>query len=329
MKIEFVKNVVCHIAGIDKSTLDSIYKSYGNNPEIVIGNLDEISEEIKENEKMNYLFNQWSKFKEKNNDKYKSIEKEMDKHWMNLFQDNVSDIINNNKNKRIIFVGNNNHYRHLSRKIDLPTPSRFYLKVNNEKHCKDVVKGYMEDYIEDIVNGSFPLSYLDHKFIKNRRERISKYYHNWGYDLKDESEIMDFLDLTINQKKMETLDYLYYASKMPYHSGSNIHPDKNNLYAYSNPWEALYTLIPNKVLVKTGIKNGEPFIKEERENEFGKLKFRGYLYQLDKKTFMPMGRKNSTKFKSTIAAKILKKEKFLSLTSVCRKHEINCFKMKK
>ena len=132
----------------------------------------------------------------------------------------------------------------------------------------------MEDYIEDIVNGSFPLSYLDHKFIKNRRERISKYYHNWGYDLKDESEIMDFLDLTINQKKMDTLNHLYYASRMPYYAGSNVHPDKSNLIAYSNPWDALYELIPKKTQIKTGIKNGDPYIEEERENEFSKLKDR-------------------------------------------------------
>lgn len=327
MKFDIEKNIICHIAGVDKNLVNQLSKLYGNNPEIILDNLDEIGEEIKENEKMNYLFNQWSRFKEKNNEKFKSIEKEMDRHWTNLFQDHVKDIINNNKNKRIIFIGNNHHYRHLSRKIDLPTASRFYLKVNPEKHCQDIVRGYMEDYKNDIINGSFPLSYLDHKFINNRRERISKYYHNWGYDLKEESDILDFLDLTINQKKMETLDYLYYASKMPYYSGSDVHPDKGNLYAYSNPWEALYTLIPKKVQVKYGIKNGEPYIQEERLDEFKKLKFKAYLYQLDKKTFMPIGKKNSTKFKSTLPSKILKKEKFHSLTSVCRKHEINCYKM--
>ena len=328
MKLEIEKNIICHIAGVDKNLYNQLSKLYGNNPEIILDNLDEVGESIKENEKMNYLFGQWTRFKDKNNDKFKSIEKEMDRHWMNLFQDHVKDVINNNKNKRIIFIGNNHHYRHLSRKIDLPTASRFYLKVEPDKHCQDIIRGYLEDYQNDIINGSFPLSYLDHKFINNRRERISKYYHNWGYDLKEENDILDFLDLTINQKKMETLDYLYYASKMPYYSGSDVHPDKGNLYAYSNPWEALYTLIPKKVQIKYGIKNGEPYIEEERENEFKKLKFKGYLYQLDKKTFMPIGKKNSTKFKSTLPSKILKKEKFHSLTSVCRKHEINCFKCK-
>lgn len=328
MKIDIMKNVICHIAGIDKNLHIKLDQVYGNNPEIILDDLDQIGEEIKENEKMNYLFNQWSKFKEKNNDKYKSIEKEMDRQWMNLFQDHIKDIINNNKNKRIIFIGNNYHYRHLSRKIDIPTVSRFYLKVEPDKNCQDVVKGYIEDYQKDIINGTFPLSYLDHKFIRNRRDRISKYYHNWGYDIKEENDILEFLDLTVNQKKMDSLEHLYYASKMPYYSGSNIHPDKGNLYGFSNPWEALYTLIPNKVQVKSGIKNGEPYIKEDRENEFKKLKFKGYLYQLDKKTFIPIGKKNSSKFKSTIAAKILKKEKFYSLTSVCRKHEINCLKKK-
>jgi len=328
MKIDIVKNVICHIAGVDKELKEMLTKSYGNNPEIIIDNLDLVGDDIKEHKKMNYLYNQWARFKEKSNDKYKSIEKEMDKLWMNLLQDHIKDVINNNLNRRIIFYGNNNHYRHLSRKVDLPTASRFFLKVDPNKHCCDVVKGYLDDYQNDIIKGSFPLSYLDHKFISKRRERISKYYSNWGYDLKNTDEIMDFLDLTVNQKKMESLDYLYYASKMPYYLSSNIHPEsKGNLYAYSNPWEALYTLIPKKVLIKSGIKNGEPFIKEERENEFLKLKFKGYLYHLDKKTFIPMGKKNSTKFKSSLPSKILKKEKFYSLTSACRKHKINCIKL--
>lgn len=331
MKIDVVKNVVCHIAGVDEELVNKLIQTYNNNPEIILDNLDQFGEEIKEHKKMNYLFNQWSKFKEKNNEKYKSIEKEMDKLWMNLLQDHIKATINNNLNKRIIFYGNNNHYRHLSKKIDLPTASRFFLKVKPDKHCQDIVRGYLEDYQKDIIKGSFPLSYLDHKFISNKRERISKYYYNWGYDLKTEDEIMEFLDLTINQKKMDSLDYLYYASKMPYYLGADIHPgkgEKSNLYGFSNPWDALNTLIPNKIQVKTGVKNGEPYIKEERDNEFTKLKFKGYLYYLDKKTFVPMGKKKSTKFKSSLPAKIIKKEKFYSLTSVCRKHDINCLKKK-
>lgn len=328
MKLPVEKNVICHIAGVNKDLTSKLKKLYGNNPEIVLDDLDIFSEEIKDNEKMNYLFGQWSRFKEKNNDKYKSIEKEMDRYWTNLFHDHIKNIINNNKNKRIIFFGNNTHYKHLSRKIDIPTISKFFLNVNKDQHSQEIIKGYLEDYQDDIIKGVFPLSYLDPKFINNKRNRTSKYYFNWGYDIKEEEEILEFLDLTINQKKMESLDYLYYASKMPYYSGANIHPDKGNLYAFSNPWEALFSLIPKKVMVSSGIKNGEPFLKEDRELEFNKLKFKGYLYFLDKKTFMPIGKKNSTKFKSTIPSKILKKEKFYSLTSACRKHLINCLKFK-
>lgn len=329
MKIPVEKNVICHIAGIDKELTNKIKKQYGNNPEIILDDLDFIGEQIKDDKKMNYLFDQWTKFKDKNNEKYKSVEKEMDRHWQNIFQDHVMDIINNNRNKRIIFFGNNNHYKHLSKKIDLPTASRFYLKTNIDEHCKNIVKNYLSDYEEDIINGSFPLSFLDHNFIKSRRSRISKYYENWGYDIKNEDEIVEFLDLTINQKKMETLNHLYYASRMPYYPGANIHPEKNNLVAYSNPWEALYELIPKKCQIKTGIKNGDPYIEEGKEAEFQKLRFKGYLYHLDKKTFMPFGRKNSSKFKSSLPAKILKKEKFNSLTSVCRKHDVDCIKNKK
>ena len=86
-------------------------------------------------------------------------------------------------------------------------------------------------------------------------------------------------------------------------------------------------MIPKKFQITTGIKNGEPYIQEKKENEFSKLKFKGYLYHLDKKTFIPMGKKNSTKFKSSLPSKILKKEKFYSLTSACRKHQINCIKL--
>lgn len=323
MKVSIEKNVVCHIAGIDQKLKDLIGKKYGNNPEIIIDDLDILNQEIKDNEKMNYLFNQWTKFKEKNNDKFKTIEKEMDRLWQNLFQDHIMDKINNNRNKRIVFYGDNNHYKHLSKKIDLPTTSRFYLKVDDKEHCHDLVKDYLLKFQDDIILGTFPLSFLDHSFIINRRKRISKYFHNWGYDLKNYDEIMDFLDLTINQKKMESLDYLYYASKMPYYIGSNIHPEKDKtIFAFSNPWEALEQLISTKIKVKLEIEEGKPIFKELKKGEFNKLKFKGYLYQLDKKTFIPNGKKNLNKFKSNLPAKIFRKDKFYNLKSISNKYNI-------
>jgi len=323
MKISVEKNVLCHIAGINDELMGEIDKKYGNNPEILIDNLDELNNSIKDNEKMNYLFRQWSKFKDKNNDKYKSVEKEMDRQWQNLFQDHVMDIVNNNRNRRIIFVGDNNHYKHLSRKIELPTASRFYLKVNPKEHCRGIVNNYINMYKDDIVNGTFPLSFLDHKFLCNRRKRISKYFVNWGYELKDYDEILDFLDLTVNQKKMEMLDHLYIASKMPYHLGSSIHPDKDkNIYGYSNPWDAINDMIPGKYKIKLEIENGKPIFREMKEGEFNKIKFKGYLYQLDKKTFIPMGKKDSSKFKSSLPARIINKDKFLNIKSIMNKYDI-------
>jgi len=327
MKIRFEKNIICHIAGITPSFRNKIKNKYQGNPEIEIFDLDEKADIIKEDKKMSFLYNQWELFKNKNNEKYKSIEKEMDLYWHNSLSDFIEEVVKKYENKRLIFLGDNTHFRHLSKKVDIPTGNKFYLTVNPKEYCPEIVQGFLDGYQNDIINGSFPLSFLDHKFIIDRRKRINKMFQKWDYQDKNEEQILEFLELSLNQKKMDLLDHLYIASKMPYYTGKDMYPDKGkSLIAYSNPWDALFTLIPPKTNVSNGIKKGEPFIKEDKINEFEKLKFKGYLYQIDKSTFLPLSKKNSNKFKSTLPSKILKKEKFLSLTSVCRKHNIDCIK---
>lgn len=327
MKIRFEKNIICHVAGMTPSFRQKIRNKYQGNAEIEIIDLDEKADIIKEDKKMSYLFNQWELFKEKKNDKYKSIEKEMDIYWNNSLTDFIDEVIKKYENKRIIFLGDNTHFRHLSKKVDIPSGNKFFLQVNPKEYCPEIVQGFLAVYQNDIINGSFPLNFLDHKFIIERRKRINKMFHKWNYQDKNEDDILTFLELSLNQKKMDLLDHLYIASKMPYYSGADIHPDKaKSLYAYSNPWEALFTLIPPKTQVSTGVKKGDPYLKEDRKNEFEKLRFKGYLYQIDKTTFLPISKKNTTKFKSSLPAKILKKEKFFSLTSVCKKHNIDCLK---
>lgn len=327
MKILFEKSIICHVTGMIPSFRQKILSKYQGNPELEIIDLDEKADIIKNDKKMSYLFKQWELFKEKKNNKYKSIEKEMDLYWFNSLADFIVDIVKKYENKRLIFLGDNTHFRHLSKKVDIPTGNKFYLQVSSEELCTETVQGYLDNYQNDIINGSFPLSFLDHKFILERRKRINKIYHKWDYQDKNEDQIFDFLELSLNQKKMDLLDHLYISSKIPYYLGADIYPDKGkSLFAYSNPWNALFTLIQPKLNISYGIKKGKPFIKEDKQDEFKKLKFKGYLYQVDKVTFLPISQKNNMKFKSTLPSKIFKKEKFFSLTSVCRKHNIDCLK---
>jgi hypothetical protein len=328
MKLRIEKNVICHIVGLTPSFREKIKLKFQGNPEVELIDLDAKAEELKYDKKMEYLYHQWELFKEKNNEKFKSIEKEMDLYWHNSLSDFINDNIKKYNDKRLIFIGENNHFRHLSKKVDIPTGNKFYLNIDDKNLCHDVIKGFLTSYHDDIIKGSFPLSFLDHKFLIERRKRTNKMFNNWDYQNKNEEEIFEFLELSLNQKKMELLNHLYYATKMPYYSGAEIHPDKDkSLIAFSNPWDALFTLIPPKSNVSSGVKKGEPFIKEELKKAFEKLKFKAYLYQLDKTTFIPINKKDSSKFRSTLPAKILKKEKFHSLTSVCRKHNIDTIKL--
>lgn len=328
MKINYEKNVVCHISGITPSFRDGIYNKFKDNGEIEIVDLDKKGEDIRVHNKMEYLYNQFRIFKSKNNEKYKSIEKEMDLFWYNNLNDFIMDTIKYNREKRIIFIGDNNHFRHLSKKVEIPCGNRFYLSVNEREYCLEMVKGYLNNYYEDIINNEFPLNFLDHKYIIEKRKRVNKMFNSWGYLDKNDDDIMEFLDLSLNEKKMELLDYVYYGSKMPYYSGSEIHPDKGkNLMGYSNAWDAIFSLVPKSSKIEYGVKEGVPYIEEKVLGGFNKLKFKGYLYRLDTGTFIPNSKKDGNKFKSSLPAKILKKEKFYSITSICRKHNIDVKKI--
>ena len=153
--------LTCHIVGLNpvskKELIEELNKKIFNPID-----LDQINNEIITDKEMDSMFKQYQKMKESKNDKFKELDKKMSTFWENKFLELLNEKVK--IDKKNILIGQSNHYKYLGRKINLNTPNKFFIK-NTDDDIKKLISYNLTTYHEDIVNGKFPLEYLDFNFL--------------------------------------------------------------------------------------------------------------------------------------------------------------------
>jgi hypothetical protein len=299
------ENVICHIMGLnsiskkyfmtkmDYSTYDCI-------------DLDLISNEIIKDYDMDKMYNQYENLKKKKNERYKDIGKKMTAFW----EKNFNELINENirSDKKVILIGKNHHYKQLSKKINLPTTNKFYVKSNIKQDIEEIIEYNLDNYRKDIIKGIFPIEYLNFNFLMKQKEALKNSYLKSGYLEKTIPQINVILNL-LSKKKIKG-NNLYISLRDSYNLNSKIHPKKNSkIFAYSEPVLALLGSFrfDESELVKSYHKNRVK-IKEKKNGILKKLKKKRFLYLVDTKTFIPHEKGNNVKFFSQAPVVIKDKE---------------------
>ena len=212
-------NVICHIVGLNPQLKKSFNKNYSNKIYNVI-DLDEINDEIFNNPDMEKLFKKYQSLKKNKNDKYKDIEKKMSVFW----EKNFSNLVFQNipAKKKIILIGNNNHYKQLSKKMDLPTTNKFLIKSNDKIYVSNLIKYNLDNHKKKIINGCFPINYLDFDYLLKKKKSIDESYKKSGYLEKTLEQIQEILNLLA--KRNIPGKGLYVSLKDGYNINSKIHP---------------------------------------------------------------------------------------------------------
>ena len=252
---------ICHIIGLNsqlKKNLDDLKNDFN------IIDLDIINQKIVSDNYLNNLYERFEKLKKEKNDKYKDIEKKMTIYWESEFYKQINEIAT--EKKKNIFIGSNTHYKLSTKRINLNTN--------------------LDMYRDQIINGQFPLEYLDTKFLIKKKETLISSYKKLGYNEKTFEEIINILKTFC---KTEDKNELWISLKEPYNVDTKIYPKDNNaIVAYSQPEFAIIDSFSfSDDEIQTTISNDSLSIKEIKENSLTKLKKKRYLYMVDKTNFLP------------------------------------------
>jgi hypothetical protein len=297
--------LTCHIVGLNpltkKELIEELNKKVFNPVD-----LDEINQHIINDNEMDKMYKQYQKFKDNKNDKFKELDKKMSVYWENKFLELLNEKVK--IDRKNILIGQSNHYKYLNRKINLNTPNKFVIQ-STENDIKKLIQYNLETYKEDIVNGKFPLEYLDLNFLSKKRDALSQAYLKFGYLEKDYKQLKTILNLL--ETKIIDIPGLWIAMKEPYNVGSKIHPKKNDkLLAYIDSTMALLGAFNfEKNELSKNFTGKEIKIKELKPQALDKLKSGRFLYLVGKESFIPHEKGANKKFFSQNPVTILQKER--------------------
>lgn len=294
-----MNNISCHLIGLNpynkKELVDTIPKTIFN-----VIDLDTINMEILKTPEIDKMYKQYMKLKEDKNDKFKEVDKKMSIYWENNFIDMIQDQV---KPKKInILIGQNNHYKSLAKRVPIECTNKFIIKsTDTDTEVKAWIKYNLDTYQEDIINGNFPLEYINYDQLHKKRNAIETTYKKIGYIEKSVDQVKTMLDLLEKTKKTRGAE-LWISMKEPYNVNSMIHPKNNNMItAYNDPTNAILSSmnIYSNIEIET-LKISNP----------RKLKTRRFVYMVDSNTFIS---EDNNKYFSQVPVKILAKQKIDSV----------------
>lgn len=301
------KYLSCHIIGFNpyskKTFVDKLNGKIFN-----VIDLDQINQEILKKPELDKMYHQYQKLKDDKNDKFKEVDKKMSQFWEQNFIEIIESKVN--QKKMNILVGQNNHYKSLSKRINIECTNKFIVKSDVSEEVKVWIKFNLETYKNEIIEGNFPLDYINYSFLHKKRLAIESTYSRIGYIEKSVDQLNTIVSLIENSTKNDGNE-MWVSMKEPYNIGSLIHPKSNSkVVAFSDPNIALLNSINfAEGEVKKNYNGVEISLKELKPQGVKKLKTRRFLYLVETKTFIPHENGNNQKFFSQIPVKILAKER--------------------
>lgn len=293
--------LICHIIGLnptDKQKLVSLTKKYKKYNLI---DIDIINNNILNDENMTKMFKSYTRLKKSKNDKYKDLDKKMTKYW----EDNMIVAVYNNvvSKKNNIIIGKNHHYRLLSKKINFNVSNKFILDCDIKSEVKKRIKYNLMVNQDSIVNGTFPLQFLDFNNLVKKRKLFEESYTKNGY-IKIKIEDLIKMLKGYNNNKIKGKG-LWLSLKEPYNIGSNIYPNNGPIIAYIDPVLSLVSSFNDTIEYEFNNNKVMSF-----ENlDIKKLSKSRYLYYVSKENFMLYDTKNNHKYISNNPVEIIEKEK--------------------
>jgi hypothetical protein len=272
--------LLCHIVGLNNTIKPKFIDfceqlALKTSRKIIIEDIDYISKSIMDNVAYTKLLDSY--YSPESIGKRREILHHMSTIWKNTMTKELSNIMKINNGNIIILLGLSNYVMDQRVKIDVPTKNLFFINIDPELNAKQIIAHNIDHFKEQIINGNFPLNYLELTFLKDQREVLRDLYAVKGYSLKHYDAVIRWIS-----NKMSPLDVekVFIASFKRYDDQMEI---DDNVIGYTTKWLAMISLFP-KSSIKRGILYGQnnimtPHIVELHPNIFNSLKRPCYVYE--------------------------------------------------
>ena len=294
--------IICHIVGLNPEDKQKIIEMCSKIKRYNLIDLDDINNKVLNDDEMNKLFKNYSKLKKSKNDKYKDLDKKMTKYWEENMVKKVYDLIP--VKKKTILIGKNHHYRLLSRKVNFLVSNKFFIDSNCKEEVKKGIKYNLSTHHDDIINGTFPVEFIDYKHQLKKRQLFEDSYIKSGYTKIDVESVINILES--NSKNKIKGKGLWISLQEPYNIGSKIYPNNKPIYAYIDPVLSLLNSFKNR---ENSYKFESKKVVSIEQKDVKKLKKARYLYYVSKEEFILAEAKNKHKYITQNPVIILEKEK--------------------
>jgi hypothetical protein len=290
--------IFAHIAGLNEEGRTTLYnqaKTYA------IIDLDEFTDKIVSDKNMSSMYDKCEYHLEKSKDlnisklqqkqeteKYKDLERKMNAYWKTRIEKYLDTAVQLNSRPSIV-IGYSSYFKNPKVSINVNTPLKFFQKVDLIQHAQHLIEMNLDNYREEIIEGVFPLEFLNHDTIIKKRESLIQQYKKNGYQLDTINNILNSIHIAGSTSLPSRLFYAApdeFPKKIPLIEG--------RLIAYEEDWLAIVsTLTRNHPGITKGVTGGKPFIKELQDGAFEVLNKPLYLYLItNTKEFAPIVTKN-------------------------------------
>lgn len=305
-------NIICHIVGLNDHIKNNLIKLLNSKDfNLAVIDLDKITQKIINDKNMNLMYDKYEltfeKSKKKGSDKiltkkYREIEKKMNQYWKNKFEIILKQECNKKKDKKIILLGLNVHFKNNRIIVKIDCKLKFFIRLNLIDNAKKIIENNLENHKNEIIAGTFPLQYLDADFLIKKRESLQSIFNKLKYESKSMKTIISIIynNIDINTK-INNVGSLYFSS---FEKKQKKITSESRLISYTIPWLSIMSLNKDNN-IKKGFKKNEGFIKQTKKGAFNKLKTKCYLYEVDKDDFYFHENSRDVKFASSGNAKIL------------------------
>jgi hypothetical protein len=179
--------------------------------------------------------NNYSKYK----DKRSRLKHQLIDVWRSECQKEIENEVLRQDVEKVLYVGYDLYPSSFNDKIEINVPDcgKLILNTDGEIYCKQLVKQYLQRYRGKIIEGKFPLKYIDLNYLTKRHDRLTNHYLRLGYEQYD-METLIKKSLKETQKDVPITGKLYLT--LPYDCGDEIVVDGTRKKgAYSTVEEAL------------------------------------------------------------------------------------------
>ena len=282
--------ILCHIVGVNNLTKQKfINEMNGRYENLYFCDLDIITNDIRNSKRVLVLTKAIDE--SKNQTKRKELVKELNDFWKDSVTRRLSAELQAHKNKSIIIMGLSTFHLNHKTKIDIATPNKYFLKVNVKVNAKEIVEYNLKTYKEYIIDGTFPIRYLDHEFLINQREKLMSVYEKMNYAMKTYPMLVKALGVILKDQPIQmggSLSLIKQDDVTIWFSSPKRHDGQlstNESTGYKEKWLSLLSSIKdnNKYFKKGYIDDGNqnrPYIEERSVGALTHLNQSAYLYEI-------------------------------------------------